>query len=747
VRILVAVTVLVACMSAQTSAALARYGFPVAPTDQLVVPGEAAGTEVTPEGSLYTGWGELAYRIGPRLRRFDQPLRSLVDGRLPIVRAAVRDGSVEYATEAFEAQAGEDPATYLRVTIRNRGRRSARARFAADLRWSGGAKRSDGGYESRFPRPLTVDTPGLYFQPGEHFDPGAHYAFAGYSLTRGGRVVYRFPRPPRGVRLTRVLRPAGAGRAGVATPFGRAHYAMTLAPSRRVTLDFVMPLPPRAPGSPQLRALPSYGAARAATVARWRTLLASTTKVKLPERLVDDAFASAILTDAGVRYRLADGQWTQPVNKFQYHSFWLRDASLITRMYDLVGLGGLAAENLRFFERWQRDDGLFMSRDGQYDGFGEALWAFGEHVRLSGDEAFGREVLPAVRRAMDWLIDQRERDPAGLMPETYVSDNEHTEGRLAGDNFWAVAGVEEAVALARRLGEDALAQRWNTELAGLRASLSAALEAATARTAGGAVPPALDRPGGQDFGNFALTYPTGAVPAASPAVAATLARARAASREGLATYTFEGRMLLHAPLSFRVFETELARGDQRAVVQGLYDVLAHATPTLGGWELGNGRRVGMNLSPNGWWAAELVTLVRNMLVREEGDGLVLLSAIPPAWLRGRRPLTVRRAPTLAGPVSLTLKPRPGGAELRWSAPPGTPLRWPVPAWVTGVRGARLSADRRSIVLPPGSGRLVVRWTARPARGEPSYGGAVVALRAKYGDGAGGGGGSTLPGDA
>ena len=372
-------------------------------------------------------------------------------------------------------------------------------------------------------------------------------------------------------------------------------------------------------------------------------------------------------------------------------------------------------------------------------------------MRLSGDLAFGREVFGAVRRGMDWIIEQRDADPTGLLPITYVSDNEHTEGRLAGDNFWAVAGVESAVDLARRLGETALATRWAAELTALRASLRTALDAATARTSGGAVPPALDRPGGQDFGNFALTYPTGAVPA-------RLAGGRRDAAAGAGGLQRGARDLpLRGP-----------RAPPRAAqLPRLGDPARARRPALGRQgplrraraRHDDARRLGArqraprrsNLTPNGWWAAELVTLVRNMLVREEGDGLVLLSAIPPRWLRpGAKPTVVESAPTGFGPVSVTLRPLRGGAELRWRAPKGVALRWPVPIWVRDVRGARLSADRRSIVLPAsGSGRLRVRWTLRStASPEPAYARAVSVLRNKYGDGDGaGGGGGSLPGDA
>jgi hypothetical protein len=183
-----------------------------------------------------------------------------------------------------------------------------------------------------------------------------------------------------------------------------------------------------------------------------------------------------------------------------------------------------------------------------------------------------------------------------------------------------------------------------------------------------------------------------------------------------------------------VWETELERGEQRRVVQGLYDSLAHTTTTRGGFELAKGRSIGQNLSPNGWWAAEYVTLLRNMLVREDGTDLVLLSAVPPGWLRGRKPLVVRGAPTLRGRVDLTLRPRRGGARLSWlvrDLAPGTGLHWPVPAWASKVRSAELLPGGRQIALRGASGSVSVRWRLAPASADPGYARSVAAVRRRY----------------
>jgi hypothetical protein len=213
-------------------------------------------------------------------------------------------------------------------------------------------------------------------------------------------------------------------------------------------------------------------------------------------------------------------------------------------------------------------------------------------------------------------------------------------------------------------------------------------------------------------------------------VTATLAKARAAFREGIATYL--AGTDLHGYLGFRVFETELLRGDQRSVVDGLYASLAHTSSTHGGFETGirvfGKRSVDDNMTPHGWFAAEYVALVRNMLVREDGDGLVLLSALSPQWLQPGCVVALTRAPTVPGRVSFRLRALRDGAVLTWSAP-RVPLRWPVPEWVTAVRAAGLRPDGRTIELPGPRGRLRVHWRLGPTR--LSFAKTVAQLRVAY----------------
>ena len=53
---------------------------------------------------------------------------------------------------------------------------------------------------------------------------------------------------------------------------------------------------------------------------------------------------------------------------------------------------------------------------------------------------------------MAWLIGARAADPLDLLPATTPSDNEQVTGHITGDDFWALAGVEQAVELAKASG-------------------------------------------------------------------------------------------------------------------------------------------------------------------------------------------------------------------------------------------------------------------------------------------------------
>jgi hypothetical protein len=711
------------------------YSFLLNYTDQLGVPGFAGGTAVTHQSDLYTGYDELSLRVGTGERSFPSKGRTLVGDRYPVLVSTRLEGKLIYTLTVFAATVAGQQVNFARVEAFNPGTKARLARVIGLTRNTGAALVTHPNgrtYRSyRFGRPATPDRPGLYFQPGADINPLSVYAFAGPAFTRDGSVLYDAHAVEPGVQLAQSLR-IDALPIDRQTAFGLSEFRATVKPGKRLHIDFRMPVTPVPPATPQYGAIShaSFNAYLRKTISAWAQLQRGAMRIDVPEPRVVSTFYSSLDNILVPRYRLGSGEWVQAVNQQRYHAFWLRDGAVMNHALDVAGLHRQAGQNLPFFLTWQDSSGNFISRPGQLDGFGQALWAFGDHLERTGDTSFARRAYPAVQRAMAWFEDARAADPLHLLPVGTPGDNEVTTGHLPGNDFWAFAGVEQAVRMARKLGHSGDASRWNGDLSDYRRTLQTQVRASSAKL-GGFIPPSLEG-GGQDWGNYWAAYPAQPFSPTDPLVTRTIEHARSEYREGIATYG-EPKML-HAYLGFRVLETQLERNEQTDVVDGFYSELAHTTSTGASFETGllpfGDRTIDLSTVPHGWWAAEYVTLLRNMLLREEGNGVVLMSAISPSWLKSGRVVAVREAPTTFGTVAFTLAPSANGATLSWrtSLRSGVKLSWPVPAGVTAVRAPGLS--RGVIHLRGKSGSIQVSW--RIARGpKPTFEKTVAALLKQY----------------
>src|ERR1700735_1221447 len=71
------------------------------PTDEIGMMDAEAATEITPEGFLRTGFGELMVFTGPELRPTSMRVRTLEDGHLPIVHAQFEMDGIVYRFTMF----------------------------------------------------------------------------------------------------------------------------------------------------------------------------------------------------------------------------------------------------------------------------------------------------------------------------------------------------------------------------------------------------------------------------------------------------------------------------------------------------------------------------------------------------------------------------------------------------------------------------------------------------------------------
>ena len=722
---------LTALLAASTAQAAAQYtGFLSKPTDQIAIPGLSAGGEITPEGDLYTGWAEYELSFGRHLRAWNQPTRTLTDPSLPVLSSTLSDGAVRYTDTIFAVSLDGSPVAYETVTASNASNRAQRAQVAMQLAYTRGHQISGahglmtGAY--RYERPVEASAVGFYEQPGQAFFPTFSYLTAGRDLDRSGLLMARGPAFP-----SHEL-PTSSAPDSPTAPHDARLFATTLKAHGHISLTWQIPLSPPAAGADSDRMLESLSPAAALTRLRgmWSAEEAGMMRIQLPEAKVSDTYRAALTEMLESRDRTAAG-WVQGSNKLQYQAFWIRDAAIVTQALDLAGLHRQAAEDLSFMDGFQQPDGLFISRSEQYDGLGQALWALSEHAQLTGSASYAAAQLGRMQAAIDWLSSATEGDPLGLLPAGNPNDDELAFGHTTGDDLWAAAGLRSAVEDARLAGREDLAAAWQGIDERFEASLDRAIATAYARA--GHIPPDIEATGGQDWGNYYAAYPVQVLSSSSPAVRSTLSWARAHMVEGLPTYD-DGRSL-HDYLGFPIFQTELADGETSRAIAGLYAELIHTTSTDNGWEWDvapfGDRDSSVDLAPHGTFAGDYVALLRNMLLTESGDGIVLLSGASPAWLAPGQHLSVSAAPTSHGPISFTEHSNARGETLTWksSLTPGTPLSWRLPPWARDVHIAGRPVVGSSIALPTRSGTLTVQFTG--VRPRQSYAASVTDLDRAY----------------
>lgn len=726
------------------------------PTDEIGMMDAEAATEITPEGYLRTGFGELMFFAGPDLTPTSVRIKTLEDGHLPILKYQFERDGVVYHFTMFSATLDGKPegplVNFVRVEMKNEGQAPTRAIFATGVRYDAPNNTDQPHGDNRFTRPVEGRFPGDYRQIGEKFNPDWTYSFTEDGFLRDGKLLYAFPAGSvmRGwVMHGRYNYPQDVSQAKKlivepTVPVGIVTYSKMLQAGEESTLEFKMPVVPTADAATlaAIRSL-NFDQAKAQVTEFWNKILAQGMQITLPEVKATDTFYMSLVYDLIARDHIGP-DYIQTVNKTHYHSFYLRDGADIAHSYDVTGYPIVAKQMLEFFAKSQKPDGNYLSQEQQYDGWGEAVWGYSQHYRITHDKEFAEWAIPQIDRAVTWLKQARAADPLHLIPASDVRDNEWVPGHLTGYNFLALSGLELAVEMAKETGHPDLAKAWQIEYADYRVSFFKVLDAQAAAH-DGYIPPALDgQKGGYDWGNLLSVVPEPTLEAHDPRVTATLKATQAKYAEGIMTYA-DGEFLHHY-LTIKNTMTEAIRGDaadQEQAVKELYGLLVHTSSTHAGFEFAilpwGDRNFQDNLAPHGWFAAEYRTLLRTMLVREAGDDLHLLSVLSPEWIGGGKTISIKQAPTYFGEVAFTLD-QPSSEEAvlhldtRFTRAPRQiviHLPWFVAVKSATTDGKRIDAAHNELVVSPNAKEIHLSWSVKSDTPHLSYQNAVDAYKTEY----------------
>lgn len=757
------------------------------PTDVIGVLYAPVASEITPEGYVYTGFGELMFLAGNPPEPVNVRIKTLQQGYLPIVQYDFQRCGVKYAFTVFAADLGGEleglPVNFVEVRLENVCGQKRTAWFSSAFRFSPPVEHLGAGAPAyRFGQRFDL-IPKHLTEGQTEFNPAWKYAFGEEAVLRDGRILYVFPRTPepdqyslslsdKGFRLYRYFTGEIQGdrepkhTLRYDTPMGVVTYRVALAPGESRSLVFKMPVAPLPADGPEAKRLLEANCAEQLrrTASFWQDLVGKAPPLRFPEEKVQEALLANTVFDLLAIDKIREDYITN-VNKFQYHSFYGgSDVSHMRIAFDYLGLEDIARKTVLYSVVYQFPDGSFSQASGgspYYEFFGWNLWCLGRHYQLTRDASFLQKVYPAVVKAMEWEMRTTQADELGLFPP-YVGiadDAALNHIRQTGPNLWALHGMRHAIALAEAAGKPEDSHRFKAEYERFRSALEKQLAVQTAAS-GGWIPPAIEKTLlGNHWDNMMLLYPEPLFDPFDPRVTATIRKSRESYAEGILGYvlpmaigrkgdefvfnTTPGLHYWHTPDNAQNALVRGAAEDQEMAVRDLYALLLHTTSTHAPQEFSTipwstRDYYPSDILPDGAASGKLIELMRNMLVREYQDELYLFSAVSPAWLEPGRTIEVVNEPTTFGPVSAVLRATGDGLTISLShrfrqAPRQLVIRIP---WFYDARQATVDGQPAAIAdgklrIAPSAREVQLKGAIRPGTPELSFDATVAAYKQEY----------------
>ena len=662
------------------------------------------------------------YSIEPLLRvdgtLFDwadfEATHTLRDGYLPMPRVEWKNAQVELGVEAFAT--GERGAARLVATYRVTNPSDAPREIALALAL----------------RPFQVNPPAQFLNSPGGVSEIHDLAWHDGMLAVNGRASIAALTPPDRfsaraydagsiadeLRRTDLPQATDTVHDDVGFASGALIYALQLEPHASREISLLLPIA----GSLDLASLPAdraawVGAERERVAAAWRERLNHVhLKLPAPAQRIADALRTAHAHILMTR----DGAALRPGTR-SYARSWIRDGAMIADA--LLRLGDLAA--VRDYVAWyaphQFADGKVpccVDKRGsdpvpENDSHGELIHAIAQLYRYGGDRDLLRTQFAHVEAAVAYMDELRASETGavdaafkGLMPasishEGYSAKPEHSYW----DDFWALTGYKDAVAIAQALGRTDDAARIARARDALRRDLIASIALAASTHAIDFIP------GCAELGDFDATSTTIAL---SPAgeqqnlpqdlLHATFERywrefaARAAGTKAWSDYT---------PYEWRGVGAFVRLGWRERAQQAiafLFD--SGARPR--GWNqwaevVGHDPRQIRFIGdmPHGWVASDFIRSVLDLFAyeRDADHALVLAAGVPDEWLTGEG-IGIDGLRTPYGTLGYTVRQVRDRLELNVAAgalpPGGFIFTWPR----DGTPG-RASVDGRSTAWSAG----------------------------------------------
>ncbi len=454
----------------------------------------------------------------------------------------------------------------------------------------------------------------------------------------------------------------------------------------------------------------------AKAVAQWDALWARAARLELPQKELTDFYDSSIAYVLILTEYDARGDLWALDGPAVYRQYWGRGEYFQARAMEVAGFLEPARQSIEHAFHEINDDGEwdFPPTSGwpAWDNSGGNAAAVWDYYLFSRDRQWLARAYPVLLRSSEWIRDHREESTLegvegippgarpihrmipshcraepepplkpgekpywdGLLPWSY-GDSGLPEGHSFSHNFLADYALQVTEKAAQALGHTSDAAWLDRESANYTAAIRESIRRAVTLEgpAGPDLPAMPTDPEAAYSQTFLAVYPTGLYAPGDPLVSGLVARMEREEKQGLPTnVAWAGPAGVWAGEAMNIAETYLLRGEKQKAADMLAAALNHSY-TTNVWkeeilvdvdapracDTPHSKRENMEGTgdmPEAWANANLVLLLRDMLLNERGGQLHLLPGLLASWVPEGKTLVLENAPvTTGGEVSLRVE--------------------------------------------------------------------------------------------
>lgn len=475
-------------------------------------------------------------------------------------------------------------------------------------------------------------------------------------------------------------------------------------------------------------------------------------ELRLPDKRYADMFYSSVYN----LLLLMDGDLLYP-GPADYFRFFLHDAVGMAEALDKVGLHDLTASAVKHFN--------YKEGGGYLDELGGNIYGVFSHYLMTRDVPWLRKFYPRMikkcrllkkLRAKNLRPSHRKTPFYGLLPTSVSQDAWKFPSHLYIDDWWGLVGLKSAIAAAKVLKKTGDLKWLSDEYDDLHKCLLDSMEKARMREGVNHYPafadywPPSKRKIDQEhriLGEAQMAWAHR--PALYPGQALGIEIPLDEFKKSYQSYWkkagkfsgYDGGWFVEYENFFWGYNVKLAHpliylGMEKTALKNIEWSLRHQS-CPGGWMEAMPSRINkkglreINKNggivgdvPHGWSAAHYVLLLRDMLLREEGQKLILCSCIPGPWLGDGKCIEIKKAPTYFGELGYRIESRLKKGYIKLTLdtkkchPEGYQLILPVRKNIRSVKidGKNWNGfSERAVDIPAAAKEILVRLRRNPPR--------------------------------